>query len=82
MTDVAYVLIGVFIGMVIAILYFGPRYPTVGTWHINTSDPNKDIFNIEFTRHPAIMYRTSWAVFRVVHDKNTPSNGGEKNEKN
>lgn len=70
-----YILIGFVIGAALAILYFNLRYPTVGKWHINMDNPEKDIFQVEFTRHPDVMYRKTWVVFQVVREKNTSYSG-------
>lgn len=56
--------------------------PPAGNWRINTDDPEKDIFSIEFSRHPSLLYNRKYVTFNVVHEKNISYNGGVKNEKN
>lgn len=71
----AYSLIGAVIGCIVTILYFNFSYPTVGNWHINESDPEKDVFQVEFTKPPEILFHKKWAVFAIYHEKNTSHNG-------
>ena len=78
MLPVIYILIGFIIGVIAMIFFYRHRYSVVGLWRINDSDPEKDIFNIEFTKPPALVYRKRWITFQVIYDKNTPLNGGEK----
>ena len=78
MLSAIYILIGFVIGIAAMIFFCRHRYSVIGLWRINDSDPEKDIFNIEFTKSPELVYRKHWITFQVVYDKNTPLNGGEQ----
>lgn len=43
--------------------------PKVGTWTINETDPNKDIFSIQFTQDPEVIYHSKQICLEVIREK-------------
>lgn len=50
-------------------IFYRVLTPKVGTWTINEADPNKDIFSIQFTQDPEIIYHSKQICLEVIREK-------------
>lgn len=62
--------IGAIIGVIVTKIIEVRRNPTVGRFVINTSNPEKEIFAVEFTRDPFEMTKHQSVTFLVVSEEN------------
>lgn len=71
------VLIGFVIGCIVSSLLFVSGIKKAGSFDIDTSNPNKDRYCMNFSISPSVIPKYKWLIFEVRNGINLPK---EKND--